>query len=207
MMSDCVGWYSEVERQLPTVLVIATDAAGREIVDVRVSFDGSPLLERLAGRAVEVDPGEHVFRFEPADGPPAERRVVVHEGEKGQRIEVRLGASSSSSSSSSSGPRSMPERSVGERTASPPIAAYAAGGVGLLALGSFAFFGLSGLHQRESLLACRGACADADVDALQRKFLIADVSLGISVVALGVATILWLTHRGESPRASAFLTR
>jgi hypothetical protein len=190
MINDCAGWFSEVEKRTPSVLLLATDAAGREIIEVRVRFDGLPLLERLTGRAVDVDPGEHVFRFEPADGPAVERRVLVHEGEKGQRIEVRLGASSSSSGRPSEG-------LVRERSDSPPIAAYVAGGVGLLALGSFAYFGLSGLHQREDLLACRGACGDAEVDAVQRKFLIADVSLGISVVVLGAATILWLSHRGE----------
>jgi hypothetical protein len=189
MIADCAHWLTEVEGLMPSVVFRATDAqkGGREVLDVRVLFDGAPLAERLNGRAIDVDPGEHVFRFEPESGPPVERRVLVHEAEKGQRIDVRLGEV-----------LRAPKRAPG----SPPIAAYIAGGVGVLALGSFAYFGIAGLHGREDLLPCRGACADAAVDKVQRDFLLADVSLGVSVLAFGVATFLWLSHRGEETPAA-----
>jgi hypothetical protein len=200
MISDCARWFTEVEGLMPSAVVRATDAAGREVTDVRVLFDGALLLERLNGRAADVDPGEHVFRFEPASGPPEERRVLIHEAEKGQRIEVRFGEAPPAAPVAEPARRGSGSPSPSH---SPPIAAYVAGAVGVVALGSFALFGITGLHGREDLLPCRGACSDAAVDKVQRDFLAADISLGISVVAFGVATILWLAHReAETPAAA-----
>jgi hypothetical protein len=71
-------------------------------------------------------------------------------------------------------------------------------GVGVVALGSFGYFGISG-HARASDLkdGCgqTKTCDPADVDSARSKYLVADVSLGIGVVALGAAAAVWLLMR------------
>ena len=67
-------------------------------------------------------------------------------------------------------------------------------GVGL---GGFAYFGYRGLSTKSDLddQKCKPACPQERVDEGNRQFLIADISLGVGVVALGAATYLWLSHR------------
>ncbi|MFI5297541.1 MAG: hypothetical protein ACHREM_05530, partial [Polyangiales bacterium] len=60
----------------------------------------------------------------------------------------------------------------------PPTIAYVLGGVGLVALGSFTYFGLSGRSDVSSLRASCGLyCSDSDVSAAHRKLYVADASL------------------------------
>ncbi|WP_049949601.1 hypothetical protein [Sorangium cellulosum] len=93
-VADCGPWLAEVEKSLPTVVIAARDAHGRERLDVRVLVDGRPLAAALDGKALPVDPGPHTFRYEPASGPTVEERVLIREGEKNRAITVTLGASS-----------------------------------------------------------------------------------------------------------------
>jgi hypothetical protein len=65
----------------------------------------------------------------------------------------------------------------------------AAGAVG------FAAFGLVGSSQRSRLERdCSPRCTDAAVEALHRNLLIADVSLGVGLVALTTGAVLWFTR-------------
>src|SRR5262249_40486702 len=71
---------------------------------------------------------------------------------------------------------------------------YALGGVGVAALGVFSGFAISGLSARGDLdeKNCRPNCPEADLDVVRGRFLVADISLGVSVVALGAATLVYL---------------
>ena len=77
--------------------------------------------------------------------------------------------------------------------------AYPLAGLGVVALGSFAVFGLQGRADAADLRAGCGAtasCTDDQVGAVRSKYLIADISLGVGIVALGAATLVYvLTHR------------
>jgi hypothetical protein len=86
------------------------------------------------------------------------------------------------------------------------MASIVLGGVGVAALGSFAAFGILGKNQLATLHETCGAthtCAEADVDAARTKLIVADVSLGVSVVALGVATVLFFTQGAKAKEAAA----
>src|SRR5262249_17034964 len=71
-----------VDALVPSLVFAARDARGSDIFDVGVVLDGKRLVERLDGRPVEVDPGQHVVRFEAKDYEAVEQRVLVREGEK-----------------------------------------------------------------------------------------------------------------------------
>lgn len=92
LQNDCSPWLAEVDKLIPSVVFVVHDASGGDLVDVTVALDGAPLVARLVGRAVDVDPGDHVFRFEAAGMQPVELRVLVREGEKARRLDVTLGA-------------------------------------------------------------------------------------------------------------------
>jgi hypothetical protein len=200
--SDCAEWLVETERALPSIVVVATGPGG-DVQDVRVSIDGNLLVARITGGAIDVDPGEHRFRFELAGEAPIERTLVVREGEQRRRIEVAFGAAATRT------PDAREERAVTasavpdqERAGAGPWP-YALGAVGIVGVGGFAFFGYRGLRIKSELddQNCKPACSQARVDEGNRQFLIADISLGVGVAALGAATYLWLSSREPEPSA------
>jgi len=81
---------------------------------------------------------------------------------------------------------------------------FVAAGVGVLALSSFAYFGLKASSDTSTLReTCAPHCNEQDVDAVRTKLVVANVSLGVSIVALGLAGALWLTEGSSSPRAAS----
>jgi hypothetical protein len=192
---DCTLWLSEVERVIPTVVFAATDQDGRDVPRARVSMDGELVASEIDGRPIEVDPGDHLFRCE-WDGAVVETRAVVRAGEKSRSIAFRR---------STPTPQEIARPAPSSRFAIPP-ASIALGAGAAAALGSFAFFGLTG-RARESDLAdgCRPNCAQADIDAVRTRYVAADVSLGVAVVALGAA--LWIALASGSRVQSAYFPR
>ena len=61
--TDCAERVNEIERAMPTLVFDVKDKDGIAIDAVAVASDGAPLVTRLDGSAVPIDPGEHVFRF------------------------------------------------------------------------------------------------------------------------------------------------
>jgi hypothetical protein len=91
---DCVERIAEVEVAQPTVLFTATNGDGRPLVAVGVTVDGTKIAERLDGRPLPVDPGQHVFVFEALGRLKAQMPLTLNEGEKKVRRAVVLRASS-----------------------------------------------------------------------------------------------------------------
>jgi hypothetical protein len=87
---DCAQRLKEVEAAIPTVIFEAKNAAGHDLSAVRVTMDGEPLLDKLTGTAIALDPGEHHFAFE-ADGLRRfEDTVVLREGDHDRLVQVAL---------------------------------------------------------------------------------------------------------------------
>jgi hypothetical protein len=82
---DCAQRVTEAAAAQPSIVFVVTD----KLETVKVTIDGEPLAERLDGTALDVDPGEHLFRFEGRSG-AAEKRLTIREGEKGRRETVAL---------------------------------------------------------------------------------------------------------------------
>jgi hypothetical protein len=176
LRQDCAGWLVEVERDLPSVIVSARDAEGHDLVEVRVLVDGASALERLDGKPIPLDPGVHRISAEHEGSAPVEAEIVASAGEKNRIVSLVFGS---------------PKKAL----ASPShTVAWALGGVGLAALGSFAFFAISGERQyRDLRSSCSPRCDTGDVHAVRTKFVVADVSLGIGIVSLGLAATMLLT--------------
>src|ERR1700722_15398926 len=76
VLQDCGGWLADVEKNVPTVVVTAKDGSGNDLVDVQVTVDGQPLLSKLTGEALPIDPGLHTFHFSTSGGGSATGKAV-----------------------------------------------------------------------------------------------------------------------------------
>ncbi|MBI5532328.1 MAG: hypothetical protein HY898_06420 [Deltaproteobacteria bacterium] len=207
LRNECVPWLSQVEASMPSIVIDARDPKGRETSSVKLFVDGTLLAERADGRSIDIDPGEHSVRFQYEDK-TIEDKIVVREGEKNRKLHAdfsKVAAPPPAASSSAATPPPEPPPDEPKSGKKQPILAYALGGVGVLALGSFAIFGLSGKSKENDLTSnCAPNCAQGDVDTMRTRYLIADISLGVGVVSLGVATWLYLSHtKKANPPASA----
>jgi hypothetical protein len=155
VQSDCAGWLADVDKALPSVVVTARDGAGADLVDVKVSVDGQPLLSRLDGQALPMNPGSYTLHFERADATSVDRAVIVREGEKNQSVAVVFGAPAVASPASPSPARTTPAASPGPESPASHGAASAwrtmgwvLGGVGVVGLGVGAALGFSAIGDK-----------------------------------------------------------
>jgi hypothetical protein len=204
---ECSEWLADIDKVVPSIVLRAVDARGRDVLGVNVTENGERLELSPDGKALPVDPGLHTFHFE-HDGQVVDEQVLMHEGEQRRTLVITF------------------DRSNAPPPATPPVArppgggapgggapggagrgrhltpaAIALGGVGLVALGSFAYFGLAGRNDYERLRdACGRGCAPADVREARTKLIVADSSLGVALVATSVATLLFFTS-ASPPKA------
>ncbi len=134
----CTTWLGEVVALLPTVTLSAVDGQGKDLVEVTVSLDGKPLVQKLDGKAVAIDPGVHVFRFE-SNGQGVDERVVINEGDKARKVSVRIGESSGNGNGNGNGNGDTnhdgdkpKEKDKGGHSPFP----FVVGGIGIAALGT-----------------------------------------------------------------------
>jgi hypothetical protein len=88
MIKDCTQWLSDLDRRIPSVVLVARDASGNDVTRVVVSVDQKVIARWLDGHAIDVNPGERTFVFEAAGARRIERRSLIREGEKDQVVEV-----------------------------------------------------------------------------------------------------------------------
>lgn len=197
---DCAEWQQELMPSIPSVVLAATGEQGRELLDVRASVDGAPWLDRLDARAHELDPGQHTFRLETADGRVKEETLTLHEGEKDRRVSVSFAPAAP--------PAPAPELppTVVATSRPVPLASFVAGGIGIVALGGFAGFGLAG-HAKENDLraSCSPRCAPDQVNQARTDYLVANVSVAVAAVALGTAVVFFARRPSAPPSPVAWI--
>ncbi len=86
----CINWLDAADKAQPTLAFSVTDGAGNDLTDVTVTVDDLPFISKIMGAAVEIDPGEHTFRFTAPGFEPLTRKVVIVEGDKTRRVQVIL---------------------------------------------------------------------------------------------------------------------
>ena len=203
---DCAGWLAQVTTNLPTVVVVATDVNGNELTAVKVSFDGEVLVDHLDGSAIPVDPGLHAFHYEGPGGAVVDASITVREGEKNRTLKVSF-PTIGTKTMTPPPPPPTPAPVKDEGTRKIPTVSWVLGGVGVVALGSFAYFGLKGRSDVQHLRdTCAPACDSSDEKPAKTKLLVADVSLAVGIVSLGFATYFAITAKSEQPAATATLS-
>ena len=86
------------------------------------------------------------------------------------------------------------QKDSGEKSEPSIVPVVVVGGIGVLALANFALFGLMGKSDVDKLQNCKPNCAESDVDSARTKLIIADISLGVGVIGVGVAAFLYFTR-------------
>jgi len=200
--NDCLAGAAQADSDVPTVAFSVQDPSGNDLSAVKVSLDGQPLAEKLDGKALDVDPGEHVFRFEAVGQPTVEKRLVIVEGQKNRHESVMLGE-----------PKVAPVVTgpvpIAPVTPRPPEGitrkgagiALGATGLGLLAVG-----GVSGLLATLEWSSAKSACgptfpvscanlsaANSDRSTTMVASAVADVTLGLGAVAVITGAVLVLS--------------
>jgi hypothetical protein len=215
IVKDCVQWLDAVAESLPSVVPVATDAQGNALPNVKVSMDGKPLLDKIDGRSLDVDPGQHTFAFEAADGTKAEKSVLVTEGEHSKRITVTLGPAAVPAGSTpippptaSSGTPTTPPATTAP-TSGPPLKliGLVTGGVGIAGLAVGSVFGFLALDKKNSAgcssaSVCPSPTAEQTLRDAGSAATIATVGFvaGGALAAAGV--VLWFVAPGAQVQAS-----
>ncbi len=188
----CLPWLREIDLRIPTVVPSARDASGRDILDVQMRLDDARVALPLTGAAIPVDPGPHTLRVERAGRAPIDTTFLAREGERARIVEIKIRDDEALASLSVPTPTSPSPRPL------IPTSAFVLGGVSALALGGFAYFGLTGASDYNHLQdTCGSRCASSDVAAVRTKFLVGDISLVVSAVALATAIVVVIAaHAG-----------
>lgn len=193
---ECAKWLEEIKQSLPSIVVIAKGVDGEDVTDVTVFVDGQQIAESLTGRAVPLDPGSHVLRFEHRSETPVEQTLVVREGVKNRAVEVSFGGDAAGARTGGAGPS--------ERSA--PIGAYVLGAVGLASLGVFTGLAVAGTSEVEDLRDTCGqtsSCTDDEIDSARETLIIGDVFLGVGAAALSVGVVWLIVHYVTEPDADS----
>jgi hypothetical protein len=194
---------------------------------LEVLLDGRPMPETAWGIAVPVDPGEHVVSAN-APGRKRWRRAVSFEGiAKRETVQVEpleheepVPVASTPAASASVAPPAASVEAPVPVPPPPPVAppqqrqqeqrgsdratwGYAAGGLGIAALGVGAVFGMKALsswsnrNDHCTAAGCDPVGLEAGADA-KSNATIANVGIGLGVVGIGLGTYLLLTPPGPA---------
>jgi hypothetical protein len=196
--NDCAEFLKKIETSIPSVVLAGVDEQGRDTTQISVKIDGRPAATELQSTAIALDPGQHEFEFTARHGAVQRVTLVLREAEKHRPVVADFRAQTA--------PVPPPVEAEEAGGSGPPVVALVLGGVGLAALGSFAYFATSGRSIEKELDRCKPNCEGEQdrIDGMRTRYVIADVSLGVSLVSLGLGTFLWLTHTPPSaPAASA----
>jgi hypothetical protein len=201
---DCEKWLSDLDATQPTVVLGARDPKGTDAPATRVLLDGTVLTSHLDGKPIAVDPGEHTFRYEAPGAAPVEQHAVIRVGEKNRMLTaVVMPPAVPSATAPSPPPTESPSEPATPGRSVPPVS-IALAAVGGVAAVSLAYFGLSGRSDVSDLRAtCAPNCLQSQVDSARTKLIVADVSLGVGVVALAGAAWFFFRRGEGAPQQSA----
>ncbi len=194
---DCREWLFDIEQRIPSVVLRARTADGPDLAEVRVFADGELLTDRLDGRPLRLDPGARRLLWEYPGYESVVTDIIVREGEKNRFVSATFSRRDVAGGGDAGG--GVDTGAVG----SVPSAAWVAGGVGVVGLGTFVVLGLSvESREQEMQSSCAPNCSADRAHALERDALLANVALGVGVIGLAVATWIALSP-GEAPPPAA----
>lgn len=195
---DCQSWVNELASKVGSLVVRARDPNGTALVPTEILVDRQPSEEALSGNPVELDPGDHVVEVRVAKRTPVEVRVTIAANTRANRI-VDVPAPEPAAATAVV----MPVKEA-PPPARPflPTPSWIAFGVSAAALGSFAYFGITGNEKVHELRGqCAPTCTDDDLSPARTSHLVADISLGVALVGAAVGT--WFIVRRDRAATSA----
>ncbi|MEZ4230106.1 MAG: hypothetical protein R3B89_13095 [Polyangiaceae bacterium] len=190
------------ERQLAWARIVVRPS----FVKAKVTIAGEPVD---ASRRVRVKAGSVVIEAT-APGYSSSRVTTEIPPEKELLVTLNLRAQEAPEPTVGSNPEPRENDELAppkDETHGPPVSAYWLLGGGALALGIGSYFGVRALSEKSTAddlcpttrcTSAEGVSADEDA---RRFALYSDVGVGLGIVALGVATYLFLTDTNSRPRS------
>jgi hypothetical protein len=182
--ADCKKAIVALKSGVPSVKLSAKKSGGGEPSGLSVTIDGDPAPAPGDDGSIELNPGDHVVRFE-SEGQVVEKNVSLREGQRGVEVVAEF------ESKKAEPPPPEPEPEPQKKRVKPIV--YALGGVAVLGLGGFIGFGLSGKSKQSDLDSCKPNCEKSDVDSMRQRYLFADISLGLALAAGGAAAYFYFS--------------
>lgn len=201
-VEDCRRWSSEVEADLPTIRLKVTGPNGAAPEGMTAWMDGVSIPSEQLGQAIVADAGPHEFRFEAPGYEPAKVENSLTPEDRDLPVVVALFPKAAS-------PEPSPIKVAPVVPAAPaarpfPVAAATFAGIGVLALGGSAYFGLSAKHRYDDLKSsCGHFCAESAADSVRSKALVSDIALATSVVAFGAAAWFYFRTPAQDSASAA----
>lgn len=206
VQQDCGAWLGEVDRGLPTVVLAARTAGGVDVVNAEVSVDGKPLVSRLDGQAIPLNPGPHTFVFEGPDGWRLEREALIKEGQKDQSVSVVVTPRNPSAPALPAVPVDAPAPApaapapVSRGSGGLRLWGWIVGGVGIVGLGTGVSLGLAAKSRDNTASGELGAARQTDSQSAAQQGNIATGVFIAGAAALAGGVVMWLV--APSPRAA-----
>jgi hypothetical protein len=206
---DCAQRLNDVNAAMPTLVFEVKDSSGNDVGAARVTMDGKPLVEKVTGSAVPIDPGQHHFIFDDAGGGAhAEQTVVVREGDHERHIRVVLEAITGVPAAPPSAPAETPEASEsptkGDTQRTLGLVVGGAGVVGLVIGGIFGLVSKS-TYDHAFTVECSGNANDCRPSGVQdgqtahSQAMVSTVGFIAGSVLLAGGAVLYFT----APRVGA----
>lgn len=218
--SDCLKRLDELERAQPAIVIQAKDDSGADLGAVRVAVDGTLLTDKLDGKPLRVDPGEHVFVFEAPGRSPLTRTWIINEGDKDRRERIVLGGDATAARDA------LPTTGGAAPAAARPLApedgasprrtlAFVVGGLGVAGLAAGSVFGLmasSRLDSQRSNCESPTSCPNRaqaleDHDAMSTNATLSTIGFvaGGALLVGGVVLLVTAGGRRSPSRTSALV--
>ena len=222
ILADCAGWLSEVEQSLSSVVFAISDEQGHDLTDVHVTANGNSLASKTDGRALPIDPGIYQLRFEANGFIASEQSISVRQSEKNRivRVQMRRDLASVQKPVMVLDETSLKRPSHAERDAPRghkpiPVASYIFGGVAVVGVGMFTYFGLSELSEVKEKEALDVSNAERERQGLpieecaelcergRRDFILTYVGLGVAVAGAAGAVIAYVVSDPQPAEPSS----
>jgi hypothetical protein len=210
VQKDCARWLTEVDRELPSVRLVAVGVDPKEAKELNVTIDGKIVSAALSGSPVTLDPGRHELVIERPGQEPLRRVVMAQQGVQNRTLRIDFGQAAKAPAEASA---------TTDSAATMEPLAYAALGLGAIGIGVFAVAGTLGSYDEESFrqdcpaettvleMVTEGVCHSSTVQerrsTYQNEFVMADVGLITGIAGLTAGTVLLvLSKLGSSTESS-----
>lgn len=181
---DCVQFAAQSDAAMATIVVSVIDERGARVKSARLLVDGAALETANDDAPIRLEPGSHAIEAVTPGGQTA-TRIQLAPGERNRRVSLQL----------------LAEQTAERRPI--PTGAWVAGGVGLAGVVTFGVLGALGTSEVHDLRArCAPRCTQGDLDAATTKLVIGNGALVAGVLALAVATWLYIERPTRPVRAA-----
>ena len=210
VQKDCARWLTEVDRELPSVRLVAVGVDPKDAKELNVTIDGKIVSAALSGSPVTLDPGRHELVIERPGQEPIRRVIMAQQGVQNRTLRIDFGQAAEAPAEASA---------PADSAATMEPLAYAALGLGAIGLGVFAVVGTLGNYDEEAFrqdcpeetafpdMVKEGTCHSSTVrertSTYQTEFVVADVGLITGIAGLTAGTVLLvLSKLGSSTETS-----